>query len=1312
MNISSRSLIGFLLNGKSNLTDKNSYKLQRYLFVFGLLFVFVGFNPKVTAQTTVVVNQTVAQGWVFYDDDNDKIDPTLGSFVSGPADPPEGTGSVQFSVTGTQRKNIATYQFASTPLADITTLAFSTYNPSAGNDGGANRSGYLHFNVSFDGMDTWQRRLVYVPSNNGTVVPDSWQEWDAFNGGNALWQYSGPTWPAGISEPGTTPGTTLKTWSQILAHYPAAQIRDTDAFMGVRVGEPYNDGYTENIDAFKFGTASGTTTYDFEPTSAINISPTVSPNPFDNDYTRINNAVQAITSGGTVTLNGTFDWAEPNAAASWALGSDGQTGGTFSDDDYSILAPGGLNGVTVTANSLGDATIQGPGDVDGINLEGVFQFYSGGTNQNWTISNLRFLDFDNAIGFYFAGGGTNVYDGTQILNNYILTARDSNATAVPGETFQNIGIHYSFGDNIVISGNTIEVHGDGVSDSANLNYSTEVGMQSNTSSGAYEGLQITNNIVRVLNAQSVDPQVVLGIWENGHGHTRNMTISGNQFLNADAGNNPALNLQRGFRVTSHSSGSSTILYSNNRVEGANIGFQWLSGQNFSAHQPVVLTSNVILNNDKGVLVDSGGSANLSFNRIVGNSAAGVENATAGTVTAENNWWGCNYGPGAGGSGCSGTANGVIGTVDADPWLVLTTSASPNALESGQMSAISSELVFNSDSNDTSGSGTLPDGTPAGFAGMLGTVAPMSAATTAGVTGTTFTAGASAGSGGVDTTVDGQTVNAPIAVSFNCSTVTVPTGLESLTTHPSTTGIPITIPVNFNDASGCGAISADFTFTYDPAVLTPDTVTAGSAAGGGAVVTYRTPTSVPPTAPGTVIVSVFNSSPFAGVGPLVNMNFRVIGPIGSMSDLELVDFRFNGGLLTNGISDGDVTVISGTITGQISYGNPLSSTQKVHNVLLNAPGTPTVSDTTDANGEYSLSGFGPGSYTVTPSKTRYAFGTSSLITGILSDDATLIAQHVVGIITLTPTQLAAAKVSGTATPALSSFDAALIAQWIVDLNSSNPINQTGKWVFTPASVDHGVVTADAVQNYTAILMGDVNGSWTNQGIANLRTPLTAPTKESVNVSVPRLEASSGSALTVPLRIENLRGRQVGSYQFEIEYDPEVLEAGETGASIAGTNSEGLTVMSNAPKPGLLKVVVYGAFPVSGDGVYVNLNFSAIGEVGARTPLTIRQFLLNDGTDEVYPESGEVTVAASANNVIRGRLYGETGQTMIRNARVTLTSSGGAARTVVTGSLGQFEFGELVPNETYTISAKTGRYRFTPVTVTMTGNLVELEMRAEP
>ncbi len=65
---------------------------------------------------------------------------------------PLGMGSAQISVTGTQRVNLASYQFKGTPLADITDLRYSTYNASAGNTGSVNRSCYLQFNVDFNGM--------------------------------------------------------------------------------------------------------------------------------------------------------------------------------------------------------------------------------------------------------------------------------------------------------------------------------------------------------------------------------------------------------------------------------------------------------------------------------------------------------------------------------------------------------------------------------------------------------------------------------------------------------------------------------------------------------------------------------------------------------------------------------------------------------------------------------------------------------------------------------------------------------------------------------------------------------------------------------------------------------------------------------------------------------------------------------------------------------------------------------------------------------------------------------------------------------
>jgi hypothetical protein len=221
------------------------------------------------ASTTVVTPDNLGtptdpnsgSGWFFYNDETDTIDNTLGTFVTGPGNPPLGRGSAQISVSGTQRRNLATYQFSGTPLADITELKFSTYNPSMGNSGSAQRSAYLNFNVDFNGSDTWQRRLVFVPSVNGTVIQDHWQEWDAIASGNALWSYSGSTWPVTGGS-----GNTPKTWAQILADYPGVRIRVTDSWLGLRVGEPYPDGYTDNLDAFKFATGGGEQVFDFEAT--------------------------------------------------------------------------------------------------------------------------------------------------------------------------------------------------------------------------------------------------------------------------------------------------------------------------------------------------------------------------------------------------------------------------------------------------------------------------------------------------------------------------------------------------------------------------------------------------------------------------------------------------------------------------------------------------------------------------------------------------------------------------------------------------------------------------------------------------------------------------------------------------------------------------------------------------------------------------------------------------------------------------------------------------------------------------------------
>src|SRR5262245_2349676 len=338
----------------------------------------------------------------------------------------------------------------------------------------------------------------------------------------------------------------------------------------------------------------------------------------NNNYRRLVNAIDCLQSGQTVTLSGQFDWTEANAAASWALGNDGVLSAA---DDFSLLVPANVNGVTLTAGALGAARISGPGDLATVNLEG-FLVFDGGDNQNWTISNLEIFNFDLGLGFFNGAGGSDAFNNTHILNNRIRIPRDLNVIAAPADVNQNIGIHFSFGTNQVIQGNFLDIEGDGLS--SGLNTSSTVGMQSNTSGGnVYDGLVIDGNILTVLNAQSAAPARILGIWENAHGHSSNITVSNNQFLNAAPGNDAALNLQRAFRVTSHSSPTSTVAYTGNTVQGANIGFEWISGSNFAGNLPVRLWQNTLTGNNTGVLIQSSGLANLYHNTITGSLATGV-----------------------------------------------------------------------------------------------------------------------------------------------------------------------------------------------------------------------------------------------------------------------------------------------------------------------------------------------------------------------------------------------------------------------------------------------------------------------------------------------------------------------------------------------------------------------------------------------------------------------------------------------------------------------------------------------------------------
>jgi len=535
--------------------------------------------------------------------------------------------------------------------------------------------------------------------------------------------------------------------------------------------------------------------------SVVNVSAGADVDAANNDYRRIQNALNAAAPGDTIILSGTFDFTAPFAAAAWAAGNDGISGNA---DDFEVSAPRGVNNVTLTANSLGSATIQGPGDLPALDLEAFLVFDAslapGGGAQGWTISNLRILDFDLGIGM-FAVGATD-YNNTTITNNFIRIATDLNATVAPSDTLQNIGLHFSFGTNQTISNNAFNIAGDGVSNGAN--FSTSVVMQSNTSGGAvYDGLLITNNVTHVLNAQSANPQVILGIWDNGHAHTSNITISNNSFLNDAGGNSPSLNIQRGFRVTSHSSATTTVTYSGNTVSGANIGYQWIAASNFTGNLPVRLISNTITNSDTGVLVQSNGLAHLETDVITGSGTGGGVHVVTGNLSA--------FGANPNGVDHSfisgGSADGVL--IDATAGAIaplLDNDLSNNAgfglhnLSAGSITAIDNYWGSNLAANvaaEVSGPATFDPWLASGtdVSASIGFQPFVYATTTTAANLTTFAGTAAADTGSmlatspVTLTMDGDTGFVPVAQLLN---VSIQLGNSDDIFTLGQTGIPTTL----------------------------------------------------------------------------------------------------------------------------------------------------------------------------------------------------------------------------------------------------------------------------------------------------------------------------------------------------------------------------------------------------------------------------------------------------------------------------------------------------------------------------------------
>ena len=116
---------------------------------------------------------------------------------------------------------------------------------------------------------------------------------------------------------------------------------------------------------------------------------------------------------------------------------------------------------------------------------------------------------------------------------------------------------------------------------------------------------------------------------------------------------------------------------------------------------------------------------------------------------------------------------TFSNVNYSPWIVMNESASPNSIKASGISGITADFTHNSNGDDISTQGSIPDGLVVNFSSdSLGTVNPSSSTTLNGKAVTSYTAGTTTGTSNISASANNQSVNTSINISSGSVTVSV------------------------------------------------------------------------------------------------------------------------------------------------------------------------------------------------------------------------------------------------------------------------------------------------------------------------------------------------------------------------------------------------------------------------------------------------------------------------------------------------------------------------------------------------------------
>jgi len=203
---------------------------------------------------------------------------------------------------------------------------------------------------------------------------------------------------------------------------------------------------------------------------------------------------------------------------------------------------------------------------------------------------------------------------------------------------------------------------------------------------------------------------------------------------------------------------------------------------------------------------------------------------------------------------------------------------------------------------------------------------------------------------------------------------------------------------------------------------------------------------------------------------------------------------------------------------------------------------------------------------------------------------------------------------------------------------------------------------------------------------------------IKVALPIKQDPSGGPSIIPVVVGDTTGQGIFSFDFDISFNPAVLQPQSPAFDTSGTLSSGYAVNTSTFTDGggnlHLLLNAFGTSELTGQGTLIKLKFNVVGVNGSTTPLTWVSFNFNEGTPPDTDINGNFTAASpsAADGMISGRITTADGAP-VAGSTVTIQSSAGTFRAI-TNSGGFYQLQSLKIGELYTVTPSRANYSFSP------------------